>query len=732
MPEKIINKKNIVFGLDIGTRSIVGSVGYLEDKNKFNVIAHYSKEHETRAMLDGQIHDIAKVSDTINKVRKELEMQIEMPLKDVCIAAAGRVLKTVTIHVDMDLNQDTPVTSDEIYSLDMLGVEKAYEIVREEEKDINFYCVGYTVVKYYLNNFVISNLEGHKAKRISADVLATFLPDEVVDGLYAAVEGADLNVSNLTLEPIAAINVAIPEKFRLLNIALVDVGAGTSDISITKDGSIIAYGMIPRAGDELTETVVSRYLVDFAVAEKIKRASLMKRQITFKDIMGLKQKVTPEEVRESYFDTVNSITKEIADKIMELNGGKSVNAVFVVGGGGKVCGFTETLAKHLDIPKERVALRGEEVLTDINFEQEDVKKDPLLVTPIGICLSYYEHKNNFVFVNVNDERIKLYDNDKLTIVDAALAIGLPNDAFFPKRGEAVEYYLNGEKRMVRGEIGEPAVIMINGETANINSKLTKNDNITIKESTAGKDAVVFLEFLKEYNEVMHFIVNGQKIQFPKFIRVNGEIQTAGYQIKNGDKVEIFNYYTLDEFLEYMDIEKKSNFIRINNVEARGDEKIFDNFYVDFEKINYRIEEIDEEEAEEANYETIEDDITSDNVVDSSIEKKSSLETNIVEENSDIGVDVNTSDNTSNQQSTQINNQGVMSENEVKDIVIIVNGSPVRLKNKKEYIFVDILDFYPFDTSSLRGKELVMTINDEKCEFTSKIKDGDIIGLYWRN
>ncbi len=51
----------------------------------------------------------------------------------------------------------------------------------------------------------------------------------------------------MTLEPIAAINVAIPEAFRMLNIALVDVGAGTSDISITRDGSIIAYGMIPFA-----------------------------------------------------------------------------------------------------------------------------------------------------------------------------------------------------------------------------------------------------------------------------------------------------------------------------------------------------------------------------------------------------------------------------------------------------------------------------------------------------
>lgn len=65
--------------------------------------------------------------------------------------------------------------------------------------------------------------------------------------LYTAVGESRIICANLTLEPIAAINVAIPERFRLLNIALVDVGAGTSDISITKDGSIIAYGMIPSA-----------------------------------------------------------------------------------------------------------------------------------------------------------------------------------------------------------------------------------------------------------------------------------------------------------------------------------------------------------------------------------------------------------------------------------------------------------------------------------------------------
>lgn len=56
----------------------------------------------------------------------------------------------------------------------------------------------------------------------------------------------------------------------MLNIALIDVGAGTSDISITNDGCIIAYGMIPIAGDALTEVIARHCLVDFATAEKSK------------------------------------------------------------------------------------------------------------------------------------------------------------------------------------------------------------------------------------------------------------------------------------------------------------------------------------------------------------------------------------------------------------------------------------------------------------------------------
>ena len=56
----------------------------------------------------------------------------------------------------------------------------------------------------------------------------------------------------------------------------------------------------------------------------------------------------------------------------------------------------------------------------IRFTDEDVKKDSLMVTPIGICLNYYEQSNNFIYVSFNEERIKIYDNGSLAVVDAAM------------------------------------------------------------------------------------------------------------------------------------------------------------------------------------------------------------------------------------------------------------------------------------------------------------------------
>ena len=85
-------------------------------------------------------------------------------------------------------------------------------------------------------------------------------------------------------------------------------------------------------------------------------------------------------------------------------------------------GYTQAVAKNLGIVKERVAVRGEEVLTSVDFMVDTYKKDSLFVTPVGICTNYYAQKNSFVFVNINNERIKMYDNNHLTVVDAVMRL----------------------------------------------------------------------------------------------------------------------------------------------------------------------------------------------------------------------------------------------------------------------------------------------------------------------
>lgn len=690
--------EHLVFGLDIGTRSIVGTVGYRKQNNQFIVMAQCIREHETRAMMDGQIHDIAQVSETIRSVKEELERQIGRTLTQVCIAAAGRVLKTVQVEAEYDFISETTINEEHIQSLDLIGVEKAYETLREEfkEEKINFYCVGYSVIHYTLNGYQMAKLLGHKGNKIGTQLLATFLPDEVINGLYSAVEAAGLEVVCLTLEPIAAINVAIPERFRLLNIAMVDVGAGTSDISITKDGSIVAYGMIPFAGDEITEAIAQRYLVEFNVAEAMKTSCLKKKSVSYKDIMGTKYKLSSEEILESVSDVVHKITKSVADKIIELNGGKSVSAVFVVGGGGKIPGFVTSLAHYLELPQDRVALRGEEVLGNVTFLQEKIKKDSLLVTPIGICLTFYEKSNNFIFVTVNGVRVKLYDNDKLTISDAAIQVGFPNDKLFPRRGKPIQFMLNGSPRMVRGELGEAAHIKLNGESVGLNHRILQNDKIEIVESTVGADAVCTIGQLPEYHSTITITFNGSKILCPKFIEVNGTLVSEYYSIQDQDEIQMLNYYTLQQVLEFMDIQYEGE-IHVNNVAVGMEEKVYENFSITCNLNNLSPVKVDfSEEVETADTEEV--------VIESIEEKAVSAE--------------------------QPEKPPVKS-NSGRDIYVTVNSTVVKLEHKDNYIFVDIFDFYYFDLSVMKGTELVTEINGVRVDFTAPVQEGDHILIYWQ-
>lgn len=723
---KMMNAEDnkLVFGLDIGTRSIVGTVGYRVGTDRFVVIAQESIEHTTRAVIDGQIHDIPTVADTIYKVKERLEKRVREPLSDVSIAAAGRVLKTKRVKARYQFSSETKVTEDHIRSLDMMGVEQAYDEIRKEQTDSGkkFFCVGYSIVKYYLNGYPMEMIEMHMANYIEVELIATFLPEEVVDGLYSAVELAGLHVASLTLEPIAAINMAIPEKFRLLNIALVDVGAGTSDISIVKDGSIIAFGMIPLAGDEVTEAIAKKYLTDFETAEYIKRACERKKSVSFKDIFGSKIQVTKEDIAQISEDAVKNITKNIADRILELNGGQCVSAVFVVGGGGKHEGFTEILAHYLGLPNERVAIRGAEVLSQVQFEQEGIRKDSTLVTPLGICMTYYEQKNNFIHVMVNEQRVKLYDNGKVSVLDACVSYGFSKDNLFPIRGDSIHYTVNGEVREKKGRVGEVTEIKKNGALVSLNDKVEENDTIQIRPSTKGSAGKLLIKEIPECNAEITVTLFGRKLLCPKLVEANGEMVSSFYEVKNGDEICTYDYYSVKGLLEFagMDVD---TLVLLNGREAGSSAKIVDGDVITKRPV------IKLEEPEKTKEETMQEQMDEDPLL-APLKPLPDWMSDVPFDTAKLGSDGEVIPGAKQLQQEKTISTPV--EEVTGPVFVTINGDVVEMPHKKNPIFVDVFDVYPFDMTKAGGTRLVTRINGEDKDFTEPIHDGDRIELFWES
>ena len=172
-------------------------------------------------------------------------------LKRVSVAAAGRALKTVEGSMAIDISEGSLISIEDVNRLELAAVQQAQQKLLSSKPvtvEDYYYCVGYSVLHHRLDGEIIGSLIDQAGRSASVDVIATFLPQVVVESLLAALKRAGLEMEALTLEPIAAINVLIPPSMRRLNVALVDIGAGTSDIAITNNSTVVAYGMVPISG----------------------------------------------------------------------------------------------------------------------------------------------------------------------------------------------------------------------------------------------------------------------------------------------------------------------------------------------------------------------------------------------------------------------------------------------------------------------------------------------------
>lgn len=511
-----------VFALDIGTRSVVGVV-MNEGPKGLEILAFDKFEHQTRAMVDGQIHDVEQVAKAIVTVRERLEAKVGYPLEQVAVAAAGRSLKTVRVKVVSDVSENREIHKDDILRLELQAVQKAQKQLPELNRDdtqsmLKYHCVGYSVVQYELDGFRIGSLYSQRGSSIGVEVIATFLPRVVVDSMFAALNKAGLTMTSLTLEPIAASSVVVPQSMRQLNVALVDIGAGTSDIAITADGSIMGYGMAPVAGDEITERISEHYLVDFNIAEDIKRSVIDLEEVKFMDILGLEHIVKKQEVLDVLSDSVLNLTRNISEKILELNG-KTPQAVICIGGGSQTPLLKDMLSDSLGLSKQRVAIRGREAISQVSGAQEMV--GPEAVTPIGIGVVSYENRGlGFVHVTVNEKQVSLFELSRCTVADALVAAGISMRKTQPRLGMAITVTVNGQLKIIKGGKGQPAKILLNGNHVTIDHAVRQNDSIEFTEAVDGEPAKGHLYDVLPQLLPMSVTVNGKHLMINPVIEMN--------------------------------------------------------------------------------------------------------------------------------------------------------------------------------------------------------------------
>ena len=515
---------DMIYALDIGTRSIIGVVGRAED-DRFHVLAIEKQEHSKRAMMDGQIEDIDQVARVVKDVTARLEQRLECKLRRVCIAAAGRALRTEKGHFSMELPKVRRISDELIGQLEAGAVSAAETALHTAvERQDRFFLVGYTVSRYLLDGYPMSTLRGHNGQKLEADVVATFLPAEVVESLYSAMKAVGLEVASLTLEPIAAINATIPRDLRLLNLVMVDIGAGTSDIAVCRDGSVVGYTMATVAGDEITESIMRTYLVDFSTAERIKADAGSRAAIYFTDILGLEQELDPQELAGVLKEPIRELAEELGRRIKDLNGGPP-SAAFLAGGGSKLGGLRQAISAALEMDERRVAIAGNNFKLSAFADDEDLN-DPEYATPLGIAVSAgLGLISDSYRLTLNGQPAKLFRSGTLTALDLLLMNGYVYNDLIGRTGQSLVINLDGKRTLFRGEPATPSVLKINGEEKPASTVIQSGDVIDFTPARAGVSAVRTLEELLGADGAAEALVNGLPAAPDRLLQTGDEVRT---------------------------------------------------------------------------------------------------------------------------------------------------------------------------------------------------------------
>jgi len=299
-------EKNLIIGLDIGTSKVVAIVAELMADGNMNVIG--LGQHVSRGLKKGVVINIDSTVNAIQRAIEEAELMADCTIKNVFTGIAGSHVQSINARGMVKI-KDAEVTQADVSRV----IETAQAIALPSDQQI---------LHILTQEYIIDGQEdvreplGMSGMKLEVRVHIVTGAVAAAQNIVKSIKRCGLEVSDLILQPLASSEAVLTEDEKELGVCLVDIGGGTTDIAVFKQGAIRHTAVIPIAGDQITNDVAVALRTPTQSAEDIK----------IKYGCALRQLADPREVvevqgtdgRESRQLSVQTLAEVIEPRVVEL------------------------------------------------------------------------------------------------------------------------------------------------------------------------------------------------------------------------------------------------------------------------------------------------------------------------------------------------------------------------------------------------------------------------------
>ncbi len=334
-------EKNIVVGLDVGTTKVCTIVGAKHSNSELEIIGIGT--HPSHGLKKGSVVNIDKTVRSIQNSVEEAKLMAGVNISSATIGIAGSHIYSFNSSGVVAV-KNGEITQDDVDRV----LEAAKAVVIPSDREI----LHVIPQEFKVDNTVgIKNPVGMCGVRLEAHVHVVTGSISLIQNLVKCVEQTGIRAENITLQPIASSKAVLSSEEMEMGVILVDIGGGTTDVAIWKEGSLIHSQIIPVGGNHFTNDLAVALKIPHAEAERIKinHGSVLAEtlnqssHITVQGIAGTK----PREVQLSYVAEVlgaraeelfSLLREQIDDKNLEneITGG-----IVLTGGGALIKGLPE-------------------------------------------------------------------------------------------------------------------------------------------------------------------------------------------------------------------------------------------------------------------------------------------------------------------------------------------------------------------------------------------------------